>query len=43
VHSILASVMVTGKRQGKRFLHVARRLWQAGQPQVIDLDGLPAT
>jgi transposase len=43
VHSILASLMVTCKRQGQRFLDVARRLWQAGQPQGIDLNGLPAS
>jgi hypothetical protein len=43
VHCVLASLMVTCKRQGKRFLDVARRLWQAGQPQAIDLDSLPAS
>jgi transposase len=43
VHSVLASLMVTCKRQGQRFLDVARRLWRAGQPQVIDLGGLPAS
>jgi hypothetical protein len=43
VHGILASWMVTGKRQGQRFLDVARRRWQAGQPQAIDLDRLPAS
>ena len=30
VHSILASLMVSCKRQSKRFLDLARRLWQAG-------------
>ena len=43
VHSSLASLMVTCHRQGKRFLNLARRLWQAGQPQAIDLDSLPAS
>lgn len=36
-HSILASLMVTCHRQGKRFLDLARRLWAATQPQAIDL------
>jgi transposase len=43
VHGILASLMVTCKRQGKCFLDLARRLWQAGHPQAIDLDSLPAS
>ena len=43
VHGILASLMVTCKRQGHRFLDMARRLWQAGQPQAIDLDSLAAS
>jgi hypothetical protein len=29
VHSLLASLMVSCKRQSKRFLDLARRLWQA--------------
>jgi transposase len=41
VHSVLASVMVTCQRQGKRFLDLARRLWQNGDPQAIDLEALP--
>jgi transposase len=41
VHSILASIMVTCKRQGKRFLDLARRFWQSGDPQAIPLEGLP--
>jgi transposase len=41
VHSILASVMVTCKRQGKRFLDLARRLWQSRDLRAIDLEALP--
>src|SRR5262245_44438733 len=41
VHSILASLMVTRHRRGKRFLDLARRLWHAGQPQAGDLANLP--
>jgi transposase len=41
VHSILASLMVTCHRRGKRFLDLARRLWHAGQPQAGDLANLP--
>jgi transposase len=41
VHSVLASVMVTCKRQGKRFLDLARRLWQCSDPQAIALESLP--
>jgi transposase len=37
VHGVLASLMVTCKRQGRRFLDLARRLWQAGEPQAIPL------
>jgi transposase len=37
VHSILSSIMVTCHQQGKRFLDIARRLWQAGEPQAIPL------
>jgi transposase len=37
VHSVLASIMVTCKQQGQRFLELARRLWQAGEPQAIPL------
>jgi transposase len=40
VHSTLASVMVTFKRQGQRFLDLARRLWQSSDPQAIDLEAL---
>jgi transposase len=41
VHSVLASLMVTCKRQGKRFLDLARHLWKAAEPQAIDLATLP--
>jgi transposase len=40
VHSILASIMVSCHRQGKRFLDLARQLWQRNQPQGIDLEAL---
>jgi transposase len=41
VHGILASIMVSCKRRGKRFLDLARRLWQSSDPQAIDLEALP--
>jgi transposase len=41
VHSILASLMVTCKRQGQRFLDLARRLWQGGDPPARPLEALP--
>jgi transposase len=41
VHSILASVMVTCHRQGKRFLDLARQLWQNSEPQAISVASLP--
>jgi transposase len=41
VHSILASVMATCHRQGKRFLDLAHRLWQSSDPQALDLETLP--
>jgi transposase len=41
VHSILASIMVSCHRQGKRFLDLARQLWQTNQPQAIPLETLP--
>jgi hypothetical protein len=37
VHSVLASIMVTCKQQGRRFLDLAKRLWQGGEPQAIPL------
>lgn len=43
VHSILASIMVSCHRQGKRFLDLARRLWQTNEPQAIPLEKLPET
>jgi hypothetical protein len=41
VHSILASVMVTCHRQGKRFLDLARQLCQSNEPPAIALESLP--
>jgi transposase len=41
VHSILASIMVSCHRQGKRFLDLARQLWQSNQPQAIPLETVP--
>ena len=41
VHSILSSIMVSCHRQGKRFLDLARQLWQNQQPQAIPLAILP--
>jgi transposase len=41
VHGILASLMVTCKRQGRRFLDLAKRLWQSETPQAIPLNSLP--
>jgi len=43
VHSILASIMVSCHRRGKRFLDLARQLWQGNQPQAIPLENLPDT
>ena len=41
VHGILASLMVTCKRQGRRFLDLARQLWRSEEKQAIPLDALP--
>jgi transposase len=41
VHGILASLMVTCKRQGRRFLDLAKRLWQGETPQAIPVNSLP--
>ena len=41
VHGILSSIMVTCHRQGKRFLDLARQLWQTNEPQAIPLEPLP--
>jgi transposase len=38
VHGVLASLLVNCKRQGQRFLDLARRLWQSRDPQAIDLE-----
>jgi transposase len=35
VHGMLSSIMVTCKRQGKRFLDLARQLWRLAPPQAI--------
>jgi transposase len=43
VHSILSSIMVSCHRQGKRFLDLARQLWQSDQPQAIPLEKVPAS
>lgn len=43
VHCILSSIMVSCHRQGKRFLDLARQLWQSNQPQAIPLETLPET
>ena len=41
VHSMLSSIMVTCHRRGKRFLDLARQLWQSSQPQAIPVETLP--
>jgi len=41
VHGVLASLMVSCHRQGKRFLDLARRLWQSSDPLAIPLEALP--
>jgi transposase len=41
VHGVLASLMVTCKRQGRRFLDLAKQLWQSEQKAAIPLDSLP--
>jgi transposase len=41
VHSVLSSLMVSCHRQGKRFLDLARKLWQSSQPQAVPLEPLP--
>jgi transposase len=37
VHSILASLMVTCRQQGQKFLELARKLWHSDAPQAIPL------
>ena len=41
VHEILASLMATCHRQGKRFLDLARKLWQSPTPQAVAVSTLP--
>jgi transposase len=41
VHGVLASLMVTCKRQGRRFLDLARRLWQPEESRAIPVTSLP--
>jgi len=41
VHSVLSSLMVTCHRQGKRFLDLAKQLWQQNEPKAIPLDTVP--
>jgi transposase len=41
VHSILSSLMVTCHRQGKRFLDLARKLWQNDQARAVPITSLP--
>jgi len=43
VHSILSSIMVSCHRQGKRFLDLARQLWQSDEPQAVPIPSLPDT
>jgi hypothetical protein len=41
VHGVLASLMVTCKRQGRHFLDLAKRLWQSEDKPALPLDTLP--
>jgi hypothetical protein len=41
VHGILSSIMVTCKRQGQRFLGLARRVWQSSDSPASPLEALP--
>lgn len=41
VHGVLASLMVTCKRQGRRFIDLAKRLWQAEPNEAISLTSIP--
>jgi len=41
VHGILSSLMVTCHRQGKRFLDLARKLWQTDEAQAVPIASLP--
>jgi len=42
VHGILSSLMVTCKRQGKRFLDLAKHLWSSSDPPALPLAALPS-
>lgn len=42
VHSVLASIMVTCKQRGQKFLDLARTFWQEREPQAIPIPQ-PAT
>lgn len=37
VHSVLASITVTCKQQGRKFLELAKHLWRGGEPKAIAL------
>lgn len=37
VHSVLASIMMTCKHQGKKFLELAMQLWRAGEAKAMPL------
>lgn len=37
VHGILASIIVTCKQRGVRFLDLAKQLWRQGEPQTIPI------
>ena len=37
VHSVLASIMVTCKQQGKKFLELAKQLWRGGEAKPMPL------
>jgi transposase len=41
VHGVLASLMVSVRQQGKRFVDLALRLWRAAEPQGIPLSEWP--
>lgn len=41
VHGVLASLMVSVRQQGKRFVDLALRLWRAEEPEAVDLSTLP--
>jgi len=41
VHGVLASLMVSCKRQGRRFLDLAKQLWSSQDKSAVPLDSLP--